>query len=464
MSNRGGNILANQKNNVVKFSKKPDINIGLIIFVVIFIYIIISVFIFAFSKKTTIYEVNAGSITQDNTYTGFIIRNETPIAATHSGNINYFLGNGERASIGTVIYSIDETGRVYDKIKQSISNELDSKEISTVKNILTEYTKNYSASEFYSIYDYKDIVSSKIYEFQNNDIADQLDSFIEETGSTNLFHIINANKTGIVSYAVDGYENSSENILSQSLFDTTQYSKTNLQNAELINKGDTAYKLVTDDEWYIYIPFNENEVSIYSDISTIILEFVDSEIECEGNIEVINIGGSTYGKITLNKYMINFIEERFVQIKISENNYTGLKIPVTSIFQKSFYTIPKEYLTPSGTFIRKYFDENGNIQTMSIKADIYEENDKYYYISMNTMNSGDILMLPDSDKTYVVGTMEELTGVFCVNKGYAVFRKVNIIEQNSEYCIISKGTKYGLSIYDHIVLDYTTAKENEIVH
>ena len=29
-------ILANQKNNVVKFSKKPDINIGLIIFVVIF--------------------------------------------------------------------------------------------------------------------------------------------------------------------------------------------------------------------------------------------------------------------------------------------------------------------------------------------------------------------------------------------------------------------------------------------
>jgi hypothetical protein len=101
---------------------------------------------------------------------------------------------------------------------------------------------------------------------------------------------------------------------------------------------------------------------------------------------------------------------------------------------------------------------------MSIKADIYEENDKYYYISMNTMNSGDILMLPDSDKTYVVGTMEELTGVFCVNKGYAVFRKVNIIEQNSEYCIISKGTKYGLSIYDHIVLDYTTAKENEIIH
>ena len=460
----GGIFMANKNNNVLKFTKKPEINIGLIIFFVIFIYIVISVFIFAFSKKTNIYEVNAGSLTLDNTYTGFVIRQETLVKSTHSGNINYFLANGNRASIGTVVYSVDETGRVYDKIKQSISSELDSKEISSVKNMLTDFTKNYSTSEFYNIYDYREDVSSKIYEFQNNDIAEQLDTFIEETDSTNLFHIIDADKTGVVSYVIDGYETSTENILSDKLFDTSEYKSTNLQNAELINMDDVAYKLVTDDEWCIYIPFNENETVIYANTSTVMLEFVENGLECEGNIEIINIGGASYGKITLNKYMINFIEDRFVQLKISKDNYTGLKIPVTSVFEKSFYTIPKEYLTPSNTFIKKFYDEKGAVQTAAIDAEIYEENDQYYFVSMDSLSSGDILMLPDSDKTYVVGTMEELTGVYCVNKGYAIFRKVNILEQNSEYCIISKGTKYGLSIYDHIVLDHTTAKENEIVH
>ena len=456
--------MAGRKNNVVKFSKKPDINIGLIIFIVIFIYIVISVLIFAFSKKTSIYEVNAGSLTVDNIYTGFVLRNETLVTSNYSGNVNYFLGNGERASIGTVVYSVDETGRVYEKIKQSISSELDSKEINTIKDMLTDFTMNYSTSEFYNLYDYKEDISSKIYEFQNNDIAEQLDTFIEETDSTNLFHIIDAKKTGIVSYVVDGYEKSDENVLNKELFDNNDYTRTNLQNLEIINKDDVAYKLVTNDEWYIYIPFNENEASIYADSNTILLEFTDTDINCEGKLEIINIGGEKYGKITLNKYMINFIENRYVNVKISKDNYVGLKIPVSAVFEKSFYTIPKEYLTPSGTFIKKYFDENGNVCTDPIVPNIYEENDIYYYVSMNDFNSGDILILPDSDTTYVVGTMEELTGVYCVNKGYVVFRKINIIERNSEYCIISKGTKYGLSIYDHIVLDHTTAKENEIVH
>lgn len=456
--------MAGNKNNVLRFSKKPDVNIGLIIFVVIFIYIIISVFIYAFSKKTTIYEVNAGSLTQDNAYTGFILRNERLITASYSGNINYFLGNGERASIGTIVYSVDETGRVYDKIKQSIDSELSSKEISTIKDMLTDFTGNYTPSEFYKVYDCRDDVSSKIYEFQNNDISEQLDEFIEETDSANLFHVVDAKVTGVVSYFIDGYEYSTESILSESLFDTSAYSCTNLQNAELINKDDVAYKLVTDDEWYVYIPLDKNDAAMFADSTTINVEFSGTDIRCEADIELINIGDSTYGKITLSKYMVNFIQDRFVQLKISDNNFTGLKIPVSSVFEKSFFTIPKEYLTPSGTFIRKYFDESGNIQMESITADIYEENDTYYYISMNDLSSGDILMLPDSDETYVVGTMEELTGVYCVNKGYAVFRKVNIIEQNSEYCIISKGTKYGLSIYDHIVLDHTTANENEIIH
>lgn len=461
---KAGVILAAKKNNVVKFYKKSNINIGLIIFAVIFIYVVISVLIYVFSKKTNIYEVTAGSLTQDNTYTGFILRDEKLVKSPHSGNVNYFLGNGERASIGTIVYSVDETGRVHDKIKQSIDSELDSKEIKHIKDMLTKYTKEYSQSNFYKLYNYKEDIASKIYEFQNNDITDHLDEFIEETGSDNLFHIIEADETGIVSYIIDGYENSDETIISKDLFDASAYSSDNLQNSVLINTNDVAYKIINNDIWYIYIPLNVNEAEYYANNNNINIEFVNNNITYEANMEVVNIGGESYGKIKMTKYMVNFLQDRYVQFKIKTANTNGLKIPVTAVFEKSFYTIPKKFLTPSGTFMKKYFDDKGNVVIKGIKADIYEENDTYYYVSMNDFESGDIIMLTDSDETYIVGTMEELTGVYCVNRGYAVFRKVNILEENSEYCIISKGTKYGLSIYDHIVLDYSTANENEIIH
>ena len=57
----------------------------------------------------------------------------------------------------------------------------------------------------------------------------------------------------------------------------------------------------------------------------------------------------------------------------------------------------------------------------------------------------------------------QLEGVYCVDKGYAVFRKIEIIDQNEEYCIVATGTSYGLSLYDNIVLDSNTVQEDEIL-
>ena len=56
-----------------------------------------------------------------------------------------------------------------------------------------------------------------------------------------------------------------------------------------------------------------------------------------------------------------------------------------------------------------------------------------------------------------------LEGVYCINKGYAVFRKVVMIEQNDEYCIVETGTTYGLSQFDYIVRNGNTVKEDDIL-
>ena len=53
---------------------------------------------------------------------------------------------------------------------------------------------------------------------------------------------------------------------------------------------------------------------------------------------------------------------------------------------------------------------------------------------------------------------------YCINKGYAVFRKISIIDQNKEYCIIESGTPCGISQYDYIVFYGSNIKEKDILY
>ena len=57
----------------------------------------------------------------------------------------------------------------------------------------------------------------------------------------------------------------------------------------------------------------------------------------------------------------------------------------------------------------------------------------------------------------------KLSGVYNINKGYAVFRQINILCEGEEYYIIEDGNDYGLSNFDHIALDNKNVHENDIV-
>ena len=69
-----------------------------------------------------------------------------------------------------------------------------------------------------------------------------------------------------------------------------------------------------------------------------------------------------------------------------------------------------------------------------------------------------------TDEKYIIGTVAVLKGAYCVNKGYCQFRQVEILDRNDEYYIVKMGTKYGLSIYDHIILNSDMVTENQIMY
>ena len=99
-------------------------------------------------------------------------------------------------------------------------------------------------------------------------------------------------------------------------------------------------------------------------------------------------------------------------------------------------------------------NKNGKTTTEFVSPTIYYTTDDYYYIDSENVTAGDILVKPDSNETYRVGSdTATLKGVYNVNKGYAVFKQIDILYQSKEYTIVKTGTSYGISLYDHIALD-----------
>ena len=73
------------------------------------------------------------------------------------------------------------------------------------------------------------------------------------------------------------------------------------------------------------------------------------------------------------------------------------------------------------------------------------------------------LIKPDSTETYKLKKTKSLQGVYNINKGYAVFRKVSVLCENDEYYIVQENEPYGLSNYDHIVQEGSSVNSNDVV-
>lgn len=63
--------------------------------------------------------------------------------------------------------------------------------------------------------------------------------------------------------------------------------------------------------------------------------------------------------------MINYIDNRYLDIQLEFNEAAGLKIPVSSISKRNFILVPEEYITNGGDdgstgVMLKTYDKHGN--------------------------------------------------------------------------------------------------------
>ena len=166
--------------------------------------------------------------------------------------------------------------------------------------------------------------------------------------------------------------------------------------------------------------------------------------------------------------MIRYLNERYVDIELVLNSKTGLKIPNSAITSKEFFKIPISCFTKGAEsddpcLLIKADENEGGVKLVT--PTIYCETEDYYYVDEQDVSAGDVIVLNDTSSTYVIGTdKESLVGVYNINKGYAVFKQINIISQNDDYAIVDTKTAYGISLYDHIALNGDSVHENDIIN
>ena len=212
----------------------------------------------------------------------------------------------------------------------------------------------------------------------------------------------------------------------------------------------------------------KKEAKKYKKVNGVKIKFLKDGLTTTANIKVVKgQDRKYYGIITLSKYMIRYVTDRFVNIQIIDDVSKGLKIPKTSLVSKSLYVIPKSYGAEGGNSDKIGFNRQVKVEG-KITNEFYYPTIAYsdkdnYYVSTALFENGDVLTAIDSSEQYIIGKTQDFVGVYNINNGYTVFVRVNILESTDEYYIVKQGDIYGLSLYDRIVLDGSTVSENQII-
>jgi hypothetical protein len=462
--------LADSK-KIIPYRKKRIINVGVIIFLFVFFYLILILVKFATRKQIRYNEVVEGSMSENKTHTGLILRDESVQVSPDGGYINIYMRDGKRAAVGSRVYSLDATGDLKKLMEASSGKEdtISDSSVIEMKKKLSNFASNYSDSDFEYVYDTKYLLDNAASEYSNLINIENIDNISNENGLS--LNVVTSPYSGEISYAMDDIAEKKEEDLTKSDFDTSKHPISYIKNEQLIEAETKVYRIVNSESWSIYFEFEKGEEELYAEKKALTVKFKSNGLTLTGDYSVVETkDGYSLGKLTFDKYMVQFISNRYAEFDIQSSVVNGLKIPSKCVLEKDFYTIPVEYMAKGGDGVSdgfyKQVDKDGTTSTVFVPEDIIKITDTNCYISTENKDiaSGDKLIKPDSNEIFEVSNKEKLLGVYNINKGFTVFKNIDILGSNKEFYIVDKGTKYGLKVYDHILLNPDSFKEGDFIY
>lgn len=463
-----------ESKKISEYKKNKNINLGIIIFAVILIYIFICIVISFKSDSITGYQVRNGMLAENRIYTGIALRDEKCITSPVSGYVNLFKSEGERAAYNNLIFCIDETGKLSDLLNTDpgTDNALTNDELRSLRQDIQLFSKNFDETYFHTAISFDDSISSELLKIKNRRILNDITELTAQKNN-DIIDYFRAQDSGIVLYYQDGFEDFLPSDLSFDDFNIDNYNAKNTCNDDLITAGSFVYKYVNDENWSILIMVPNSEVTRITSLEYVEVLFSKTRTKSWGKVKLITSDeDNALIQLSFTNSMVSFCSDRFVEIELLLEEDTGLKIPNSSIAEKAFFLIDKDFVTKGGmssdfSVLRREYTENGE-QVKNVTIEIVKEDDDVYYVDTMSLKYGDILERPEAPatetNTFVVGKQGTLIGVYNINKGYAEFNRIDILYSNDEYSIVSPNSAYGLRAYDYIALDASIVTDKDFVY
>lgn len=467
-----------RQQKVVKMKKKHSVGLGILL--LLFAVYLMAIFIQSITKEhVSIYEVTENQIADDETICGVIIRDETLVTTDTAGYVNYYVGDGSKVGVKTNVYSLDESGTISEQLAALDNGEitLSEEDSRKIRSSIAQFRQDFDLSKYSAVQDFRYDLDNTLMELSTLSLSDRLNQIMDSTGEKNPgFQIKKAQRAGILSLSSDDLESLTPESVTPELFENPHDNWKQLRTSDKIEAGTGVYRLVNSENWSVVIPLSAKQVEKFNGKDSMRIRLKKDDLQMTVPTSVYSVGNQSYAKLDFDKYMIRYLNTRFLDIRFEFNHAKGLKIPNTSIFQKKCYAFPRSFLTQgseeggggTGVFVRTY-DEDGKPEERFQKTEIYYIDSKdNAYIDAALFKPGTTLVPVgtevSSSSLFELNATVKLEGVYVCNDGYCVFHIIDKLYENEEYTIVQNNTQYGLETYDHIILNPGMVKENDILY
>lgn len=454
----------NKLTSIQTYRRKPNFNIGIVIFGIILIYLIVTIFTYLTSKHISVYEVREGSILRDTAYSGLVIRNEQIVASEAEGYVNYFSPEGSKVGARTDVYTLSNEKLNFRETGTDGQTALSADEQAALLLKIQSFSENSDDAHFRDVYTLKDNINNVLESKSSQSRQAQLEEMLSQ--NQNRLNVYKAASDGIILYSLDGFETVTTEEVTETMLSKENYKTETMANNASVKTGEPLYKLITSDTWTLVISLSDEAAKEMADMKRVKVKFSKDNQTERADFELRRTSGATLGFLTFHSSMIRYMKERYLDVELILEDESGLKIPKSSVINKKFYTVPKDYLTQGGNSKDTgVLVDTGKDAAEFKKVDVYywnQENDTVY-LDPQIFDENTVLVRPESTESYPLKATKALKGVYNINKGYAVFKQIEILCESDEYYIVKAGNDYSLTNYDHIALDGETVTENSVV-
>lgn len=459
--------MSKKDKKVTKFNRFVRVNAVTVIIFAIMVYLI-CVFVSSLNKDTiTTYTVTEFNVSNDINLDGVIVRQEQILSASTNGYLCCYEGEGQKVPINKPVFTIDSSGTV---VKDALSSNdatsvLSDDDFKNLRATVSSYKYNYSDLDFGSIYMLENQFINELYEFTTKIISEDT----RLINSTSLNDVI-ATEPGVLSYNIDGFESLTVDNVNMNTF-TNQSTIINVfKTGDEVKSGNNIAKVILSDKWNIICPISEEDLDLIKDEALLRFRISGSNITIKAPFEIINKPDGVYLNITMTRFMIDFLQDRYVSVTIKRQNDNGLKVPVSSVVTKQVVHIPRQYLTAAGDeksvnkLGRKVKREGKDSSLEYFVPDVIYSDEDYIYVDIDEFLEGDKICDITNDKETLWTFFDTSTceGVYVANKGQAEFRYIKPTKQIDDFYVVDPtgNIKSG----DQIVLEQAEVKESQIIY